>query len=131
MGKRLCSPDKCDIASHVLKIFHTSSTTKTFQSVDNIDDMIREPKKDRGQITEESLSKVVSTCIFIPEKKWSLLIKRFILSLVVTYDQFEIVAFINKVFTLDPPLISEFVAEIQKIEETTNIPFLAIFDEYV
>eukprot|EP01126_Amoeba_proteus_P025491 TRINITY_DN2542_c0_g2_i1.p2 TRINITY_DN2542_c0_g2~~TRINITY_DN2542_c0_g2_i1.p2 ORF type:complete len:124 (-),score=17.93 TRINITY_DN2542_c0_g2_i1:564-935(-) len=79
--KRPCSPDKSDTASRVSKISHTPSIIRTLQSVDNIDDVIREAKKRGGLITGESLSKVVSTCISIPKKKWSLLVKRFILSL--------------------------------------------------
>eukprot|EP01126_Amoeba_proteus_P025499 TRINITY_DN2542_c0_g2_i19.p1 TRINITY_DN2542_c0_g2~~TRINITY_DN2542_c0_g2_i19.p1 ORF type:complete len:275 (-),score=12.72 TRINITY_DN2542_c0_g2_i19:111-935(-) len=57
--KRPCSPDKSDTASRVSKISHTPSIIRTLQSVDNIDDVIREAKKRGGLITGESLSKVV------------------------------------------------------------------------
>eukprot|EP01126_Amoeba_proteus_P025484 TRINITY_DN2542_c0_g1_i1.p1 TRINITY_DN2542_c0_g1~~TRINITY_DN2542_c0_g1_i1.p1 ORF type:complete len:106 (-),score=21.17 TRINITY_DN2542_c0_g1_i1:12-329(-) len=61
----------------------------------------RKAKKNGGHIPGESLSKVVSVCISIPEKKWSLLVRRFTPTPVVAFDQFGIAVFINKLFTLD------------------------------
>eukprot|EP01126_Amoeba_proteus_P052934 TRINITY_DN6431_c0_g2_i2.p1 TRINITY_DN6431_c0_g2~~TRINITY_DN6431_c0_g2_i2.p1 ORF type:complete len:174 (+),score=15.50 TRINITY_DN6431_c0_g2_i2:276-797(+) len=88
------------IPSHDSKISCTPSSSRTPVTVNNIDEVEKETKNGRGHISRESVSKIVNTCISIPEKKWSQLVRRFIPFIVIAYYQFRIVAFIDKVFSL-------------------------------